>query len=99
MTKGHTFKAECCNTQNIWRNVENVYQGQQQFWLPINYFLHLSNSSQTEECAVPPHVGKCENLNKISSTLLKYVGTVVFWGADQPTDSEAFVNNKAGEGF
>jgi len=59
----------------------------------------LSNSSQTEECAVPPHVGKCENLNKISSTLLKYVGTLVFLGTNQPTDSEAFINSKTAEGF
>lgn len=49
----------------------------------------------TEECAVPPQVGNCKNLNKILSTLLKYVGTWVFLGTNQFRDLEALISEAA----
>lgn len=41
----------------------------------------------------------CKNLNKILSTLLKYVGTWVFLGTNHFKDLETFINSEAAEGF
>lgn len=66
--------------------------------LPVNCCLCLSNSFQQKSVLFPRRL-ETENLNKISSTLLKYVGTWIFIGTNQSRDLETFINSEAAEGF